>query len=78
MFRTLPVNRTPDLSIVFPLSCLSLMAYEVWITWLQLQSAVGCENTNVNVHRPTNTNTKSCFSAPEAGLNEVEQRFDCV
>ena len=37
-------------------------------------SAVGCANTND--HRPTNT--RSCFSAPEAVLNEVEQRIDCV
>ena len=36
--------------------------------------ALGC--TNTNGHRPTNT--RSCFSAPEAVLNEVEQRFDCV
>jgi len=37
-------------------------------------NAVGCANTNG--HRPTNT--RSSFSAPEAVLNEVEQRFDCV
>jgi len=37
-------------------------------------NAVGCANTNG--HRPTNT--RSSFSAPEAALNEVEQRFDCV
>jgi len=37
-------------------------------------NAVGCANTNG--HRPTNT--RSSFSAPEAILNEVEQRFDCV
>jgi len=36
--------------------------------------AVGCANTNG--HRPSNT--RSCFSAPVAVLNEVEQRFDCV
>ena len=35
---------------------------------------VRCANTND--HRPTNT--RSCFSAPEAVLNEVEQRIDCV
>ena len=35
-------------------------------------NAVGCANTNG--HRPTNT--RSSFSAPEAVLNEVEQRFD--
>jgi len=34
-------------------------------------NAVGCANTNG--HRPTNT--RSSFSAPEAVLNEVEQRF---
>ena len=37
-------------------------------------NAVGCANTNE--HRPTNT--RSCFSAPEAVLSEVEQKFDCV
>jgi len=37
-------------------------------------NAVGCANTNG--HRPTNT--WSSFFAPEAVLNEVEQRFDCV
>ena len=37
-------------------------------------NAVGCVNTND--HRPTNT--RNCFSAPEAVLNEVEQRFDCA
>jgi len=37
-------------------------------------AVVGCANTDV--HRPTNT--RSSFSAPEAVLNEVEQRFDCV
>ena len=30
----------------------------------------------MNGQRPTNT--RSCFSAPEALLSEVEQRFDCV
>ena len=39
-------------------------------------NALGCANTND--HRRTNTNTRSCFSAPEAVLNEVEQRIDCV
>jgi hypothetical protein len=36
-------------------------------------------------HRPSRssnaagrTNTRNCFSAPEAVLSEVEQRFDCV
>jgi len=38
-------------------------------------NAVGCANTSD--HRPP-TNTRSCFSAPEAALNEVEQRFECV
>jgi len=37
-------------------------------------NAVGCANTNE--HRPTNT--RNSFSAPEAVLSEVEQRFDCV
>ena len=37
-------------------------------------NAVGCANTNE--HRPTNT--RISFSAPEAVLSEVEQRFDCV
>jgi len=37
-------------------------------------NAVGCANTNG--HRPTNT--RSFFSAPEAVLNEIEQRFYCV
>ena len=37
-------------------------------------NAVGCANTNK--HRPTNT--RNSFSAPEAVLSEVEQRFDCV
>jgi hypothetical protein len=37
-------------------------------------NAVGCANTND--HRPTNT--RNSFSAPEAVLSEVEQRFDCV
>ena len=37
-------------------------------------NAVGC--ANMNGQRPTNT--RSCFSAPEALLSEVEQRFDCV
>ena len=37
-------------------------------------NAVGCANTNE--HRPTNT--RNSFSAPEAALSEVEQRFDCV
>ena len=37
-------------------------------------NAVGCANTNG--HRPTNT--RNFFPAPEAVLNEVEQRFDCV
>jgi len=37
-------------------------------------NAVGCANKNE--HRPTNT--RSSFSAPEAVLSEVEQRFDCV
>ena len=37
-------------------------------------NAAGCANTNE--HRPTNT--RSSFSAPEAVLSEVEQRFDCV
>ena len=38
-------------------------------------NALGCANTNE--HRPTNT--RSSFSAPEAVLSEVEQRFvDCV
>ena len=31
---------------------------------------------NTNEHRPTNT--RNSFSAPEAKLSEVEQRFDCV
>ena len=31
---------------------------------------------NTNDHRPTNT--RSCFFAPEAVLNEVKRRFDCV
>jgi len=35
-------------------------------------NAVGCANTNEQ--RPTNT--WSSFSAPEAALSEVEQRFD--
>jgi len=38
------------------------------------RNAVGFANPND--HRPTNT--RNCFSAPEAVLNEVEQRFDCV
>jgi len=37
-------------------------------------NAAGCANTDE--HRPMNT--RSCFSAPEAVLSEVEQRFDCV
>ena len=37
-------------------------------------NAAGCANTNE--HRPTNT--RNSFSAPEAALSEVEQRFDCV
>ena len=37
-------------------------------------NAVGCANTNE--HRPTNT--RCSFSAPEAALSEVEQRYDCV
>ena len=37
-------------------------------------NAVGCANTNE--HRPTNT--RNSFSAPEAVLSEVEQRFGCV
>ena len=37
-------------------------------------NAVGCANTNED--RPTNT--RNSFSASEAVLNEVEQRFDCV
>jgi hypothetical protein len=37
-------------------------------------NAVGCANTNE--HRPMNT--RNSFSAPEAVLSEVEQRFDCV
>ena len=37
-------------------------------------NAAGCANTNG--HRPTNT--RSSFSAPEAVLSEVEQRFGCV
>ena len=37
-------------------------------------NAVGCANTNE--HRPTNI--RNSFSAPEAVLSEVEQRFDCV
>ena len=39
----------------------------------------GCDaagSTNTDDHRPNNT--RSYFSAPEAVLNEVEQRFDCV
>ena len=37
-------------------------------------NAAGCANTNE--HRPRNT--RSCFSAPKAVLNEVEQRSDCA
>jgi len=39
----------------------------------------GCDaagSTNTDDHRPNNT--RSYFSAPEAVLNEVEQRFDCA
>ena len=35
-------------------------------------NVLGC--TNANVHRPTNA--RLWFSAPEAALSEVEQRFD--
>ena len=35
--------------------------------------SLGC---HTNEHRPTNT--RSCFFAPVAALNDVEQRFNCV
>ena len=41
-------------------------------------NAVGCANVNDHMITGLTTNTRSCFSAPEAVLNEVEQRFDCV
>ena len=50
------------------------LANVVWKYGSRGCNTVGCANTNDR--RPTNT--RSCFSAPEAVLNEVEQRFDCV
>jgi len=64
-------RRAPaDLSSTCP-----LFANEVCIAWLKRGcNTVGCVNTNG--HR--STNSRSSFSAPEAVLSEVEQRFDCA
>ena len=50
------------------------LANQLWMYGSRSCNAVGCAKTNE--HRPKKT--RSCFSAPEAVLSEVEQRFDCV
>ena len=75
-----PPNKSAGLSAR---SCVTSQVHEaiLWAIFLPQQgivsmffSGVGCANTNE--HRPTNT--RNSFSAPEAVLSEVEQRFDCV